>query len=424
MDGTSFSVDDFRVTDIDGNELPIARVDWFDADDSGTGQSVRNNAFLVLDDPLGAGALVSFEVTGKVADGAGNTIGPTDEIPADDGIAPTATVSLGGTLTTEEVVITIATDEAIRTLEPELSLFVATTDDPDTADTFNARTIGVNIPRAVRTPGENVWTFTLNIATSNKYSVVVAAEDASRNRGETGVELWPGNDDAITFEIDNALHSPTGVLPDDGSTVGFQNPFVVEIDWSSEGGEYVGDSHDQVQLMKAVLDEGTANELDVLPSATTPNGYLWEFLIPDITLGAHTFSFNGEDVLGNTLAEDGVLTFTVESPSVIGSVRLQGRADHSGATVVLDSGDPIPYTTETSADGSFAVTAPPGVYTITVEKDGHLTARRENQEVVADQVLELPELTLLGGDFDGDGVVGIRDVVLSASNLDKDASPW
>ena len=129
-------------------------------------------------------------------------------------------------------------------------------------------------------------------------------------------------------------------------------------------------------------------------------------------------------MLGNTLAQDGVLTFTVESPSVIGTVRLQGRADHTGASVVLDSGEPIQYTTETSADGSFAVTAQPGVYTITAEKDGFLTARRENHQVVEGHVLELPELTLLGGDFDGDGVVTIRDVVIPAGNLDKDSSPW
>ena len=158
--------------------------------------------FLVLSASLDAGAVVTVQVAGTVSDAAGNTITTSDATDADDGIAPTATVSVDTTLSTGEVVITVTTNEVIRTLEPELNLFVSTSDD-DTADSFNARTIGVNIPRAVRTPGENIWTFTLNIATSNTYSVVVAAEDAHRNRGGTGVENRVGADGPITFEVDN-----------------------------------------------------------------------------------------------------------------------------------------------------------------------------------------------------------------------------
>ena len=40
------------------------------------------------------------------------------------------------------------------------------------------------------------------------------------------------------------------------------------------------------------------------------------------------------------------------------------------------------------------------------------------------QVLQMPTVRLLGGDTDGNGLIDISDLVLSAKNLSKDASPW
>ena len=233
--------------------------------------------------------------------------------PAADTVAPTITVSLDTSLSTENVVVTVVTDEEIRTLEPELSLFVSTSDDPDNVGTINARLLGVNIPRASKTPGENKWTFTLSIALANKYSVVVAAEDADRNRGIAGVEAWPGNPNAITFEIDNALPGEAGERPAEGNFDTEADPFFIEIVWLSEDGEYTGDSHDSVDLAKAVLDEGTDDERDLIAEgvASTRGGRRWTLSVSDIGLGAHTLTYNGADDAGNVLAADAVLSFTV-----------------------------------------------------------------------------------------------------------------
>ena len=307
------AVSAFSVTNGDGNALTITRVDWFDADDATSGASVRDSVFLVLSATLDAGAVVTVQVVGTVSDAGGNTITTSDATDADDGIAPTATVSVDTTLSTGEVAVTVTTDEGIRTLEPELGLFVSTSDDPDTAVTFDAKTIGVNVPRAVRTPGENVWTFTLNIATANTYSIVVAAEDAERNRGETGVENRVGADDPITFEIDNALPGGAGEIPGEAGTATEGEPFFIEINWLSEAGEYIGDSQDSVDLVKAVLDEGTDDERDLIAeaAASTRDGRQWTLAVSNVGLGEHTLTYNGEDALGNTRDPDETLTFTV-----------------------------------------------------------------------------------------------------------------
>lgn len=84
----------------------------------------------------------------------------------------------------------------------------------------------------------------------------------------------------------------------------------------------------------------------------------------------------------------------------------------------------LSYSSSTSADGSYGVSPPPGVYTLTVERDGFLTAERGNVTVVEGTVLELPPLRLLGGDVNGDGVIDIRDIAIPAKNLGKNQSPW
>ena len=117
---------------------------------------------------------------------------------------------------------------------------------------------------------------------------------------------------------DTALPPPDHTYPMDGeATHAFElddgsDLFFIEIVWYSEGDEYPGDLHDDVSLTKAVLDEGTPDQQNVLAYATTQDGYFWTIAVPNIGLGAHTMTFNAEDDAGNTLATDEALTFEVE----------------------------------------------------------------------------------------------------------------
>ena len=318
LDGNSITASDFSVTDADGNALTIEEALWFDEDNSDTRSQtpvVRNSVFLKLADPVAPDAALTVELVGSITDAAGNSISNVTQQADDviDGIAPAATVTLDTTLSTEDVTVTVSTDEDIHGLEPLLELFVSTSDDPDIAV---SEATGINAPRSKRTAGENIWTFNLSIANSNTYSVVVTVQDSNRNQSVTGKEDWTDSGSTF-FQIDDSLPRPLddgnlNTTPTDGKTdATVSDPFFIEIKWLSEDDEYVGDTQQSVGLTKAVLDEGDGNERDVMAFASTRDGRKWTISVPDISLGDHTLTFNGEDALGNTLDDDEELDFTV-----------------------------------------------------------------------------------------------------------------
>ena len=90
----------------------------------------------------------------------------------------------------------------------------------------------------------------------------------------------------------------------------------------------------------------------------------------------------------------------------------------------LDQGGGSGGTATSSPDGSFSLSPPAGTYTVTVGREGFLTAMKGAVVVEAGRVLRLPAVTLLGGDTDGNGVIDLPDVTLPAKNLGRDASPW
>ena len=73
-------------------------------------------------------------------------------------------------------------------------------------------------------------------------------------------------------------------------------------------------------------------------------------------------------------------------------------------------------------NGSFEIQLTSGIYDVIAEKDGFLPATKMG--VVVNQDMTLPEVKLLWGDANGDGLIDIRDLVLPARNLGKDESPW
>ena len=315
LDGGSVDASDFEVMD-GSTELAIASASWFDKnndDDRDDAPVVKNSVFIELEEALGAGATPSVKLVGAITDAAGNEVASATT-DADDGIAPTATVTLDTMASKGKVVVTVSTDEDIRTLEPQLRLYTLTSDDPETAMADPAG--GISVDRSTRTAGENEWTYEVS-PSEGRYSVVVVVEDSDRNQGTTGNEKWTDSG-SISFEIDKELtvelegDNKLTTLPKDGEEKATQaDPFFVEINWGSEAKEYIGDSHDSVSLTKAVLDAGKDNERDLIDFTSTRDGQSWTVAIADIGQGEHTLTYNAEDDLGNTLTEDRTLTFTV-----------------------------------------------------------------------------------------------------------------
>jgi hypothetical protein len=100
------------------------------------------------------------------------------------------------------------------------------------------------------------------------------------------------------------------------------------------------------------------------------------------------------------------LAVSTLSPTVRGTVRLQGRSAHAGVQIVAQPGG---YTATTTASGTFSitVTAPS---TVSASYAGYLPMQWTVAEP-PDLVLTLDPVTLLGGDVNGDRTIDILDIV-------------
>jgi len=104
-----------------------------------------------------------------------------------------------------------------------------------------------------------------------------------------------------------------------------------------------------------------------------------------------------------------------------GRVKLQGRTDHSGATLLIDL---TPIAT-TAADGWFSLPdIPPGEHVIRAEAPLYLCAER-SVTATAGEATRLPDITLRGGDVNDDRVVNLLDLVTvgAAYNTRPPANP-
>ena len=121
VNGDSISADDFSV---DG-AAPTA-AGWYGEGDDGDSDDdthIGQSVFLTVP-AMAAESTPTVRIVGSVSDVAGNaTSSGTKE--AADGIAPTATLSVDKTLSDKKVTVTVETDERIRTLSPDLDLYIS-----------------------------------------------------------------------------------------------------------------------------------------------------------------------------------------------------------------------------------------------------------------------------------------------------------
>ena len=111
---------------------------------------------------------------------------------------------------------------------------------------------------------------------------------------------------------------------------------------------------------------------------------------------------------GSLVVQSGSIKVLPET-SLIGSIYLQGRSNHSNTTVTATTGSGGPITTMTGMSGTFAMTAMmKGTYNFVASFPGYLTATRS--QILNEGSNTVPLVTLLGGDANRDGKVSIQDL--------------
>ena len=297
LDGTTVQATDFTVDGV----APVA-AQWFDADGT-TADPGRRSVFLTVPE-MAANAKPKVALVGDVTDQAGNSVASLDEETAVDGIAPKIIVDPSPLLDDNEVAIDVTSDEPLLTA-PFITV--------NGSKLSVVRVIGPNVFRADYEPSN----------TPNVYNVEVSVADTVGNV-ETAGEAATDDDDAITFEIDDAIPDPT-TIPADEAGISSRSPFI-EINWEAEGAEYGIVAAGTSTTVKAPLPSGavdmdghgvvtltvlTLDGANILGQENKEGDATWVLPTKDLALGDHTLVVNGTDEAGNDLADNFEVTFTV-----------------------------------------------------------------------------------------------------------------
>jgi hypothetical protein len=109
---------------------------------------------------------------------------------------------------------------------------------------------------------------------------------------------------------------------------------------------------------------------------------------------------------------DGQVTVSSGQATLSGRVFLDGRSNHSNVAVERAGG----HTLWTGSDGTYAYVTAPGTHTLTFSYAGYL---RGCQVVTghAGQTTTVPDITLAGGDVNGDNRIDILDLSSVGANF-------
>ena len=136
----------------------------------------------------------------------------------------------------------------------------------------------------------------------------------------------------------------------------------------------------------------------------------------DISLGSRNFgALTAEVPLTATQVDPLKGDATIRSAGV----HIQGGDDSTGAFLVVDGKRHY-----VDRDGSLSFTVAPGTHKIQIRAPGHLPVEivsPSGSEIAlnAGELLVIPELTMVYGDANGDGVIDVRDLAVGASNFGK-----
>jgi hypothetical protein len=166
--------------------------------------------------------------------------------------------------------------------------------------------------------------------------------------------------------------------------------------------------------------------------------FTWSVTIPEAGSIAQNGLFTAsttpgtfENAIRVEATQDGVtrqafatVTVTETIGTVSGRVRLQGRTDHSGVTLLLATATQL-FSVRTDAAGNFSLSLPEGNYQVEATMPGYLSVASP-LVMEAGQAVTLSTANLPGGDVNGDRVVDILDLakIAAAYGTERDLQGW
>ena len=193
----------------------------------------------------------------------------------------------------------------------------------------------------------------------------------------TGVQITPGSCPAPDFVVSNTVNNTTGTISYSATSLSPSLPC------------------DGNAIVASITFEG-------VEEGTSPTNFT-------STLFSNT---NGESVCVST--SDGSLD-VVSSCTFSGTIDLQGRPDDSGATFTVVGSET--FSTTTDASGYYELAVPEDTYDVTAEMDRYLDGERTGEVCLAGEEIQLPSVTLLGGDTNDDCVINILDLSFMGSRF-------
>ena len=114
---------------------------------------------------------------------------------------------------------------------------------------------------------------------------------------------------------------------------------------------------------------------------------------------------------------------TTQSHEVLGKVVLEALPNPiAGARVTFANGADATVVTSDPSDGSFRAVLDAGTYSITIDKEGFLPAKKAG--LVVNRGMVVSSVMLIWGDVDGSGTIDVKDVTTLAIHLGMEESPW
>jgi len=148
------------------------------------------------------------------------------------------------------------------------------------------------------------------------------------------------------------------------------------------------------------------------------SGVLATIVFTGTTSGTSPILFTSAQLVDNLVqripatTQDGSITVVLALSGLEGRAFLQGRSDHSGVNVRAGS-----YASTTTSDARYALSLPPATYDVTASKPGYLTSRLSGVAINPSDTVTLDDVSLVGGDANGDGKIDIYDLVLVGVNF-------
>ncbi|WP_437831495.1 carboxypeptidase regulatory-like domain-containing protein [Sorangium sp. So ce1153] len=117
----------------------------------------------------------------------------------------------------------------------------------------------------------------------------------------------------------------------------------------------------------------------------------------------------------------------VATSTINGSIKLQGRSNHSGVIVKAWKGvNQVGDAAVTNESGAYSLNLPPDTYSVTAVKSGYLSTKKATVAAAAGSTTTLSSVTLPAGDVNGDNCVswtGDLQVIGAAANPATSSNP-